>query len=491
MAAGRGRGVAVLEIDALGMIGEVYGPGAGAAVLRELARRLDVVTGEAHLARWRPDVFVWVQDATDPVAVLDELSRAVIAGLREPFEVDGHHLRLAARMGLAASASTPATDLLAAATSALRAAKRPGRDDVVWYSDAMDLEHPSVTQLSAALGHGIAHDELRLHYQPLMDLTEDCVAGVEALVRWERPGVGLLSPASFIDVAERNGQIVALGAWVARAACEAAVHLNTPDLPPLGVSVNVSARQLADPGLIDMLAQVLRDTGCPPSALTIEITETALMVDLEDAVVTLATIKDMGIGLDLDDFGTGYSSLVYLKHFPVDRIKIDRSFVAGLGTNSADTTIVASTIALAHAVGIRAVAEGVETLGQLALLQQMGCDYIQGYLLSRPLDADSLADWLTTGDARAHALAGQVPSQGAAAARPSADGPSAGRGAQSPADRRRRTADHRDVVANRRDATADHRDDVADARDDTADHRDAVADRRDAAADAREDQPES
>lgn len=191
--------------------------------------------------------------------------------------------------------------------------------------------------------------------------------------------------------------------------------------------------------------------------------------------------------MDLDDFGTGYSSLLYLKHFPVDRIKIDQSFVAGLGTNHADTTIVASTIALAHAVGIRAVAEGVETLAQLALLQQMGCDFIQGYLFSRPLEADALADWLTTGDARVHALAGHVPSQSAAAERPAAYGPSGGRDAASPGDRRRRTADRRDAVANRRDATANHRDDVADARDDTADQRDAVANRRDAAADARED----
>lgn len=302
--AGRGRGVAVLEIDALGMISEVYGPDTGSAVLRELARRLDAVTGEAHLGRWRPDVFVWVQDAADAEAVIGELSRAVVAHLREPFEADGHRLRLAARMGLAVTPRTPVADLLAAATSALRNAKRPDRDDVVWYSETMGLEHPGVTQLSAALGRGIANDELRLHYQPVMDLTEDRVAGVEALVRWERPGDGLLGPGSFIDVAERTGQIVALGAWVAHHACATAVHLNALDLPPLGVSINVSARQLADPGLIGMLAQVLRDTGCPPSVLTIEITETALMVDLEDAVVTLATIKDMGIGLDLDDFGT-------------------------------------------------------------------------------------------------------------------------------------------------------------------------------------------
>jgi len=484
------RGVAALEVDALGLVQEAYGPRTGAAVLRELARRLIAPTGAAYLGRWRPDVFVWVVDAADAGAALTQLSDAVITRLREPFDVDGHQIRLAARMGLAVGSITSAADvqavadLLPAAMSALRDAKGAGRDRVAWHSDSM--HHPDMAQLHADLSHGIAHDELRLHYQPMMDLAHDTITGVEALVRWERPGTGLLGPASFIDVAERTGQIVALGAWVARTACETAVTLRAPRSTPLSVSINVSARQLGDPGLVGMLAGALRDSGCAPSALTIEITETALMVDLEDAALTLAAIKTLGIQLDLDDFGTGYSSLLYLRHFPVDRIKIDQSFVAGLGTNHADTTIVASTIALAHAVGIRAVAEGVETVEQLALLRQMGCDYMQGYLLSRPLDAQALAVWLGTGDARTRALGPPAASPVLGDVPAPAPVPEVGGAPRAAATRRDQTADHRDAVANRRDQTADHRDAVANRRDQTADHRDAVANRRDAAADERE-----
>ena len=476
------RGVAALEIDALGLVNEAYGPGIGDGVPRELARRFNTLTGTTYLGRWRKDVFVWVLDAPDAAANLAELSHRVLARLHEPFEVGGDRLQLTTRMGLATDPAVPVADLLPAAMDALRAAKDAGRDHVVWYSDTMHPRHPRAAQLSDDLQHGIENGELRLHYQPIMDLTRDTVVGVEALVRWDRPGIGLLSPASFIEVAERTGQIIALGAWVARTACAAAVALQPHDETTLSVSMNVSARQLGDPGLVEMLKRALRDTGCPPSALTVEITETALLDDLEGAAVTLGAIKALGVRLDLDDFGTGYSSLLYLKHFPVDRIKIDQSFVAGLGSNHTDTTIVASTIALAHAVGIQAVAEGVETLAQLEMLRRMGCDYMQGYLLSHPLEADALTRWLTTRDAQALAVRG-----GGAADPPVDPDRATDRVRHRVANRRARQADQRDAVADGRDSTADQRDVVADGRDSTADQRDAVADLRDQAADRRED----
>ena len=317
-----------------------------------------------------------------------------------------------------------------------------------------------MAHLGSDLQHGIENGELRLHYQPMMDLADDTVVGVEALARWDRGGAGLLNPAEFIEVAERTGQIIALGAWVARTACVAAAELQGTDRAPFGVSINVSARQLGDPGLIGILEAALRDAGCPASALVVEITETALMDDLEAAVRTLDAIKALGVRLDLDDFGTGYSSLLYLKRFPVDRIKIDQSFVAGLGSNHADTIIVASTIALAHAVGLKAIAEGVETLEQLQVLRRMGCDYMQGYLLSRPLDADALTTWLATCGAHAQALAGRGGAVGAVR------DPAVGAGGELGGPRREVAArpdtklDRREVMADRRDRAADGREDA-------------------------------
>lgn len=234
---------------------------------------------------------------------------------------------------------------------------------------------------------------MRLHYQPIVELTNLDMVGVEALVRWERPGAGLLSPAHFIDVAEQTGQIVALGAWVAEHACHTAVRL-AQQAGGYSMSINLSARQLGDAGVVDMLRDALRDSGCSPSNIIIEVTETALMADMCAATATLEAIKALGVALALDDFGTGYSSLLYLKNFPVDRIKIDQSFVSGLGVNADDTAIVASTVSLAHSVGITAVAEGVETVDQLTLLQEMGCDFAQGYLFSRPLSLGKLQEWL-------------------------------------------------------------------------------------------------
>jgi EAL domain-containing protein (putative c-di-GMP-specific phosphodiesterase class I) len=244
--------------------------------------------------------------------------------------------------------------------------------------------------LHRALGRG----ELRLVYQPIIDLGDRQVSGVEALVRWERPGIGLVAPADFMEVAESTGHVVALGAWVAQESCRAAVTLSRSSDRPIIMSINLSARQLMDQGVVDMLDHALRDSGCPASNVIVEVTETALMHDMGEAIVMLEAIKALGVSLALDDFGTGYSSLLYLKHFPVDRIKIDRSFLEGLGIDSADTAIVTSTIALAHSVGLQCIAEGVESKKQLELLREMDCDAAQGYLISRPMTLDQLQEWL-------------------------------------------------------------------------------------------------
>ncbi|WP_407342130.1 EAL domain-containing protein [Pengzhenrongella phosphoraccumulans] len=464
------RGVAVLDLDAFAMVNESLGPDAGDLVLAEFGRRLREGTAAAGLGRWQADSFMWVLDCVDPRTALDALSLQVADAVRRPFEVGGG-VHLTVSMGLVTSRLAPERDLVAAAMDALRAAKESGRDRAVWYDRNTKPSSASGLRMASDLHRGIANEELRLHYQPIMDLASNDIVGIEALVRWERPGVGLLNPTSFIDVAERTGQIVQLGNWVTRHACRAAASLAPGPGGPRTVSINVSARQLSDPGLVEMLTGALRDSGCPPSSLVVEVTETALMYDLALAVASLDTIKELGVGLDLDDFGTGYSSLLYLKHFPVDRIKIDQSFVAGLGSNWADTAIVASTIALAHSIGILAVAEGVETPEQLAQLRTMGCDFAQGFLLSRPLPLDVLTAWLRD----------RVPAAPEDAAAQDLEA------AQRPASSERSdAADHRDEVADTRDELADQRDAAADARDQSGNERDELADLRDELADARD-----
>jgi diguanylate cyclase (GGDEF)-like protein/PAS domain S-box-containing protein len=457
-APGLTRAVAVVDIDWFALVNQAYGPDAGDEVLRDLAERLVAAAGPGDVGRWQADSFVWIADTDEAAVALDGLVTRIAAALDEPFELGGERLHLTVSTGMVTGALAPEPDLLAAAMDALRAAKESGRDRALWYLPAHRTSSTGAFRLANDLHRGIENDELRLHFQPIVDLATNAVVGVEALVRWERPGVGLLAPVSFIGMAERNGQIVPLGAWVARHACAAATRLNQRADGPGRVSINLSARQLSDPGLVDMLRQAIEDGGCGPSAIVVEVTETALAYDLDAAIATLEAVKALGVALDLDDFGTGYSSLLYLRHFPVDRIKIDRSFVAGLGSSFADTAIIASTIALAHSIGITALAEGVETPDQLAALRQMGCDFAQGFLISRPVPFDALTAWLDE----------YVP------ARVERAGWMAGPGMV------------RDQVAYARDMRADSRDDVGDTRDAVANARDVVAAARDRTADERE-----
>ncbi|MFP5219374.1 MAG: EAL domain-containing protein [Actinomycetes bacterium] len=266
---------------------------------------------------------------------------------------------------------------------------------VVWRPGANGRLRPASRALGPAeeLRRGIADQQLRLHYQPIVELAGARPVATEALVRWQHPHRGLIGPGQFISLAERAGLVVDLGAWVLREACRTAAAWVAETEPPLRVTVNLSAHQLKGDALVTSLREAMEETGCPPESLVLEVTETAVMADLGAAVRTLTALKDLGVGLAIDDFGTGYSSLLYLKKFPVDSIKIDRSFVAGLGRDPDDTAIVAATVALAHSVDVRCVAEGVETVEHLDLLRGMGCDFAQGFLFSQPLDLGQLQQW--------------------------------------------------------------------------------------------------
>jgi len=249
------------------------------------------------------------------------------------------------------------------------------------------------------LRQAVERNELRVFYQPVVDLTTDRITGFEALVRWQHPVRGLIPPMSFIPLAEETGLILPIGNWVLETACRQARawHDEWPSEAPLTMSVNLSARQFAQPDLVDQVAAILESTGLPASALKLEITESVVMDESETGINALRALRALGCRLALDDFGTGYSSLSYLKSLPLDTIKIDRSFVAGLADDDANLPIVQAVIALAHGLGIDVTAEGIETAEQLASLRSLACDHGQGFLYARPLPATDLVRLLSPG----------------------------------------------------------------------------------------------
>jgi EAL domain-containing protein (putative c-di-GMP-specific phosphodiesterase class I) len=251
----------------------------------------------------------------------------------------------------------------------------------------MNEEALERVRIEGALRNALERNELVLHYQPQVDLNSGVVVGMEALLRWQHPELGMVAPNRFIGVAEETGLIVPIGAWVLRTACEQAKAWHQAGFQKLRVAVNLSARQFASPDLISEIETVLSDTGLPPDSLEIELTESLFMSDVAQAVELMHKMKGLGINLSIDDFGTGYSSLSYLSRFPIDVLKIDRSFVNDISDDVNDAAIVASIIALAHNLKLAVIAEGVETPEQLHYLRHHGCDEMQGYYFSKPLAA--------------------------------------------------------------------------------------------------------
>jgi EAL domain-containing protein (putative c-di-GMP-specific phosphodiesterase class I) len=286
-------------------------------------------------------------------------------------------------------------ELLANADAAMYVAKTRGKDHYENFEPGMRTAAVERSGLRTDLAWALERGELELHYQPVVDVTHGGVAGFEALLRWRHPQRDLLAPGEFIGLAEESGLIVPIGAWVLHTACVQARAWQTQnDGVPLTMAVNVSARQLQHPNLVGLVGDALAASGLDPSALVLEITESATVADTEATITRLRDLKDLGVGLAIDDFGTGYSSLSYLRRFPVDLIKIDRSFVAGMVHSREDAAIVSHVIGLAHAFGLKVVAEGVETVHQLEELTRLGCDLAQGYNWRRPEPAAAVESWL-------------------------------------------------------------------------------------------------
>jgi diguanylate cyclase (GGDEF)-like protein/PAS domain S-box-containing protein len=383
--------VMVLDIDHLKALNDAAGHSVGDAVLQHAS---DCIAEHLRpgdtVARLGADEFVMVCEDVGPAPAADVAER-VLHALRVPYNVGGRELSLSASIGIAvADESATPESLLQDADAAMYRAKDRGRGRVEPFDEILRAQAQRRITTEIELRRAIEREEFTVYYQPIVDLTTEAVVGAEALVRWEHPERGLLGPDAFITLAEETGLIVPIGAWVLEQACRELVEWQRND-PALTVAVNLSVHQMAAPDVVHMVKEVLARTGVRGPDLCLELTESLLMDDVDYFGKILARFKSLGVRLSIDDFGTGYSSLSYLKRFPLDEVKIDRGFVDGLGTDAHDSALVAAILAMATALGLHVIAEGIETRDQLKLLKKMHCGRAQGFFLARPMPARDMA----------------------------------------------------------------------------------------------------
>ena len=389
--------VLFLDLDSFKTVNDGLGHGIGDALLVDVADRLRQVTRPGDtLARFSGDEFAIVCESIldHEVELMVEAIRTSIAA---PFTFATHEISLTASIGVApATPGATAQTMLREADSAMFRAKSAGRDQAAHFHQAMHDQATARLDDQLGLRRALERDELRAHFQPVVDLSTGEAVGMEALIRWQHPERGLLGPDHFIPLAEETGLILPLGAWMLETALNQLQRWrrDVPEARDLWMAINLSPRQLTDPDLIHKVARALAETGVPPASLHLEITETAVMRSLDTSTSTLDSLRSLGVHLIIDDFGTGYSSLARLKKLPVTALKIDRSFVDGLGRDSSDLSIVDAIINMADSLALGVIAEGVETREQLEILQSLGARMGQGYLWSRALPAAGLASWL-------------------------------------------------------------------------------------------------
>ncbi len=386
----RGVGVLYIDLDRFKNVNDSLGHTVGDELLVAVAERLrETLRSEDKLARLGGDEFLVILGdfaSHDEVACI---ARRLIEQTKRPLHVsEGHEIVLGASIGISLypNDGDSANQLVQHADAALYQAKDQGRKTFCFYQTALTEAANERLRLELQLWRALERREFLLHYQPIVGLTADVpTLGVEALLRWQQSDGELVSPGRFIPMAEEIGLIVQIGEWVLREACAQARSWLDQGISLGRIAVNLSVRQFQQAGLVKMVEKVLQESGLPPFMLELEITESALAGDLDQAAATLEALRKLGVQLAVDDFGTGYSSLAYLKRFPLNQLKIDQSFVRGIGVDDNDEAIIRATIALAHSLGLKVIAEGVETEQQLHVVQQLGCDSYQGYWMSRPL----------------------------------------------------------------------------------------------------------
>ena len=427
--------VLFVDIDDFKKFNDSLGHAAGDDVLVQIAQRLtsslrkdDTVwrqpqggegppASQDNVARLGGDEFTIliedIHDASDPIRVATRIQKVLAA---TPLSIEGQEVFASASVGIALSTSPhdSAAGLLRDADLAMYRAKALGKARCEVFDTAMHATAVTRLKLETELRKAIEHGELRVHYQPIVRLSDTKIVGFEALVRWERPHVGLVLPAEFIVVAEESGLILPMNRWLRLEACHKmrSWQAEFPSNPPLTLSLNVTAKEFAHPGLINDIVQALEQTGLEPSSLQLEIVETVAMRDAEKPENVLRQAKSLGVRLSIDDFGTGYSSLSRLRHFPADTLKIDRSFISRMDIDADNRAVVRTIVALAHNLGLTVVAEGTETLEEVNELLAIDCEYAQGYFFSRPVDEQTALHLLRTG------LCTQMSSSRVAAAKP-------------------------------------------------------------------------
>jgi len=387
----------VLDLDRFKVINDTLGHQFGDRVLQETAKRLLGCVRESDiLARLGGDEFVILLEEFGEDSNLTEIARKLLASVAGLDSIDGREIGLSVSIGIctAPTDGRDAKTLFANADIAMYRAKEMGRNNYCFYSSEIHTYTLEKLALEAGLRHALERGEFRVHYQPKIEITTGTITGVEALLRWQHPERGLIPPDRFIPLAEATGLIVPIGLWTLREVCERGKAWQSLALPRFPIAVNLSATQFRQQDLVPQLAAILKSTGFDPKYLELEITESVVMQDPDKVVMKLEALRRMGIRLAIDDFGTGYSSLGYLKRFPINNLKVDRSFVRDLAHSSDDVAITRAVIAMAHSLGMNVIAEGVELKEQFDVLREEGCDEFQGWLCRPALAEEDLLHFI-------------------------------------------------------------------------------------------------
>lgn len=399
-----------ISIDRFKRINETYGPSVGDAILRQFTERLEQAVresdfiasateqpyGDATISRLGGNEFTVLTNHVKESCDMVKIAKRIISSTEAPYFIDGHEIFLTLSVGICIYPGDghDVDSFIQNGEFAMHHAREQGHNQHEFFSKTLNVEAFKRLAMENSLRRAVERDELRLHYQPKYNIVSGEVVGLEALIRWQHPDLGMVPPMDFITLAEESGLIVAIGEWVVREACRQNQEWQQLGLPCVPVSVNVSGHQFVQKNFSSMIADSLLRSGMPAEYLVLEMTESILMGDASATLQTLRRIKDMGIKISIDDFGTGYSSLSYLNKFPIDELKIDRSFVMQVPSNKSDATITSAIINLAHSLDLQVVAEGVEKAEQAEFLLASGCQVMQGYLYGKPLPAQDIAEVL-------------------------------------------------------------------------------------------------
>ena len=400
--------VLLLQLDRFSKINETFGPRTGDELLIQVASRLKLAIREEdvikHVDRWRSvarisgDSFAMLLPDIKHIDDASFVARRILDSLTEPFELEGHEVFTTGNIGLAISPQDgiDSDNMMKHASVANQFAKGLGRGTYQFYSEELNATSRDTFKLESDLYRALERNELELHYQPKVRVSDGKPVGIEALIRWQHPELGMIPPFRFIPLTEENGLIVPIGIWIFRTACQQIKHLEATGYADVKISINVSAVQIAEADFISMIDQAIKETGINPEKLIIEITESVVMKGVETNLKILHEIQALGVSLSIDDFGTGYSSLSYLKRFPIQELKIDKSFLDEVEHSEEDAAIIKAIIALAHTLELTVTAEGVEDQYQVDFLKTHKCDIIQGYFYSKPLPEAELLSFLAS-----------------------------------------------------------------------------------------------